>query len=436
MSTAQMTPSEMKQNIQKILAAFLEKSTDIVADNSAPAPKVSGSSAPAPKASGSSSAPAPKGSDGLLAPPPVEDVKPPPHQTVIINMDRQDEIKHPCLRRWPKLVKKELSNFVEAHYGPAKCINTDKTDAFLEMFLQAFGDHCAMQVSPDTFINKILEQVTMLIQHWQTSGTDTDKQRLKEVLGITADDQKELVMFVNPEDEQNWKLILEKLSEMILDNSSPVMVGFLQKCYTSTQADLFFRITSMMTAMSAYFRYTVHTRCGILKMTLLGSLEDWMSLNELMDFVRLFACIDLGISEWVDAMQQVLDTIYKIVRGDVTDEEKMLFLRDAFVMHSSSGQVPSVNGWCTAFYYLLYSNDELRTRPEILKMKKSWNDAYCNADGKLEARVYSFPMTTSNATVQLKRSKGTQTGTVTATTVLTVVGNALATHADVVVSVE
>ena len=98
-----------------------------------------------------------------------------------------------------------------------------------------------MDLSIDAIMNQIVQQVVLLILRTQTDGTDEEKRKLRDVRRLKPPMRKK--------------------------NSKSLSTHKTRKTGTS---------------FSRRWR---------------GSVKDWESLTDLLDFVRLFACIDPGINE-------------------------------------------------------------------------------------------------------------------------------------------
>ena len=142
-------------------------------------------------------------------------------------------------------------------------------------------------------------------------------------------------------------------------------------------------------------------------------------------------------------MQPVLGKICKIVRGEATEDEKLEFLRNAFVVDEPSGRSPQVDGWCTVFYYFFHANGQalqgrLIPRPQVLQ--NVWDPNTEDVGGKngsVVAGVDCFPICVSRTEVELKRRSGDFTAVVEATTAVTVTKeNRLTTNARVTCCVD
>jgi hypothetical protein len=96
--------------------------------------------------------------------------------------------------------------------------------------------------------------------------------------------------------------------------------------------------------MKSYFDFRCMTCCGISKVKLLGTHEDWLLLLEKVEALRQY---ELGW--WVDALMPILQKILKTYTGEKVDK---IFWYTIYKQWSTSGSGAStyVNGWITSFF--------------------------------------------------------------------------------------
>merc|ERR1712187_806090 len=96
--------------------------------------------------------------------------------------------------------------------------------------------------------------------------------------------------------------------------------------------------------MKSYFDFRCRTMCGISKVKLLGTLQDWHLLCEKVEALREY---ELGW--WVDELVPILDKILKTYKGEEVDK---IFWYTIYKQWSTAGSGAStyVNGWITSFF--------------------------------------------------------------------------------------
>jgi hypothetical protein len=95
-----------------------------------------------------------------------------------------------------------------------------------------------------------------------------------------------------------------------------------------------------MAAMRHYFDYTMLTRCGIPRVTLLGSVADWTQIRRRAEVLEEF-----DLRWWVRALVPVLDQLVAAASG----RPDRAFWRSFYKWEDSSGG-PYVSGWINVFF--------------------------------------------------------------------------------------
>jgi hypothetical protein len=117
---------------------------------------------------------------------------------------------------------------------------------------------------------------------------------------------------------------------------------------TTPLAKLASEIT-LMDAMKSYFDYGMSTRCGIPRVTLEGSVEDWKNIRN-----RVNVFDELGLSWWTDKLKPVLDEFVSAAQGkDHTDFWK------GFYNDGGGSGGPFINGHILAFYPYLTDDKKM-----------------------------------------------------------------------------
>lgn len=98
-----------------------------------------------------------------------------------------------------------------------------------------------------------------------------------------------------------------------------------------------------MDAMQAYFEYEMVCGCGISKVRLLGTLEDWVKIKEMTERLR-----EYDIEWWINALIPVLDKFIKAYQ----DEIDKTFWNDIYVFRDGqpSRSSPTATGWIVNFF--------------------------------------------------------------------------------------
>ena len=95
--------------------------------------------------------------------------------------------------------------------------------------------------------------------------------------------------------------------------------------------------------VKAYFSYKIYFCCGIPKVTLEGTLEDWTKLQEKVIKLRQ---LNLDMDFWLDRLDPVICKLIETYNGEVDEDFWSKIVSSESL--GSGGEI-AVSGWITAF---------------------------------------------------------------------------------------
>ena len=103
---------------------------------------------------------------------------------------------------------------------------------------------------------------------------------------------------------------------------------------------------SLMSAMQHFFAFKCQTDCGISKVRLEGTLEDWVHLREKAEGLGQYE-----LEWWTKGILWILDKIIGTYNGKNTEAENKEFWTHIFKYYygGGSGVNPSIDGWIVNF---------------------------------------------------------------------------------------
>lgn len=114
---------------------------------------------------------------------------------------------------------------------------------------------------------------------------------------------------------------------------------------TTTNNDKIVFASVMMAAMQKYFNYKFCLECGISKVTLLGTLEDYENLLNRLEKLKEFDLEDKLMSRWYDLLKPIFEELVNVMKGNAN-----LDFWNKVCSHHGGGSGPSyISGWITAF---------------------------------------------------------------------------------------
>ncbi|CAH1767145.1 12691_t:CDS:1 [Entrophospora sp. SA101] len=145
----------------------------------------------------------------------------------------------------------------------------------------------------------------------------------------------------------DWPQAISRLSGAIDKRVKKVGLKQHLECdfSTSTNSSITASQIILLDAMKKYFRYRLRGGCGIPKVTLDGTLEDWLHLQEKVAKIR-----DLGLELdfWLDRLEPVITQFVATYKGDV--DENFWSMAIFNTPYSSGMPTPCWNGWIGALF--------------------------------------------------------------------------------------
>ncbi|CAB4399774.1 unnamed protein product [Rhizophagus irregularis] len=208
----------------------------------------------------------------------------------------------------------------------------------------AYNKHQHLRLTPDDIWLTIAQGVSQHINH----NAEKFRYRFvnhegKKEIGINVED---ILYHENSCIKGSW---LEAINWLVVATDEAVEkidIKSLLECNfsTTTNNSLTASRIVLLDAVKAYFSFKMYFDCGIPKITLEGTLEDWIKLQEKVIKLRQ---LDLDMDFWLDKLDPVIWKFVETYKGEIDEEfwAKIISLR-----YFGSGGDFKVNGWMTAFF--------------------------------------------------------------------------------------
>ncbi|CAG8772344.1 12593_t:CDS:2 [Cetraspora pellucida] len=263
-------------------------------------------------------------------------------------------------------VKDQITNIFKDHkvfsdsfrYGDANSKKTILKDpyccnGFAAAIFHAYNYHKHLRLSPDDVWLTISQGVSRHINY------NAEKFRNKFV----KHDGKELVsIFVGDiisetTLEGDWPEAVNRLVIKTGERVETIDLKELLECNfsTTTSSVLAASRIVLLDMVKAYFNYKLCFRCGIPKITLEGSLEDWTKLQE--KIVRL-RNLNLELDFWLDRLEPVILNLVATYLGEVNEDFWGRIVKIDEVFGSGGGTF--ITGWMLAFFPYNRSGNPLK----------------------------------------------------------------------------
>lgn len=205
--------------------------------------------------------------------------------------------------------------------------------------LLAYNTHHQLVLRADDFWQAILTQLSFYIQ----ARAEALRDRIVDFQG-----KKTLVVEMGGSlfsaDFGHFALLMaDKIAKNIKDPE--VAKWVIPNFTTTTSNDRIAASVTLMSTLQAYFEYVCCLCCGIPKVTLLGTLEDWQQLRAKIDRLMDFDLEDKLMTKWHGMLAPVLDRLVSSAAGRTE-----LDFWDRVCHYKGGGSGPTfLSGWITVF---------------------------------------------------------------------------------------
>ena len=207
----------------------------------------------------------------------------------------------------------------------------------------AFSQHRPLTLSPDC-IWLVIEQG---FAHHLAENAESLRHRLVRHVG-----RRELSAFIPDLNLSSFQSAISIFSSQIRQASDPVMHETLLCDFsTTTPAVRTASEVALMDCYSSYFAYLMICVCGIPKVTVLGSPDDWRKIRARIEVLETF-----GLERWVARLRPILDEFVLTVEGRPCTE----FWQAIYKPKEAYG-TDCVTGWIADLFP--YLNDPPDRRP-------------------------------------------------------------------------
>lgn len=186
----------------------------------------------------------------------------------------------------------------------------------------------------------------------------------------------------------DWPAVLSELSDRIGDHVGKKSDLIVADFSTTGPVERAASQVVLLDALQSYFEYGVTSLCGIPRITLLGTPDDWLWIR-----YRAEVFAELDMTAWTTRLLPILDRIARTARGD-TDPT---FWRSFYKYNDESGG-PFVTGWINVLFPYLD-----RMSRSTWQIEPSWNEAVTHwkegmrGDWRYAPSLHDFPTGLSSA---------------------------------------
>lgn len=201
----------------------------------------------------------------------------------------------------------------------------------------AFDTHTPLCLKPEVFWYAIVHEVAICV-----------KQNSKKYAKYFTDSEGKKELHVRDDSlayggQNDWARAVGLFKKPLIENISSEMTGLLLPQFSTMTPEIETAIlVTFMDVVSDYYKYHVHSMCGIPEIRLEGSKEDWQLLYS---SVKELSSHFPDLAGYFTDLQRVLRSILESIDRSYVDQA---FWSSIYkVDHNSGG--PYINGWITAF---------------------------------------------------------------------------------------
>ncbi|KAF0519604.1 hypothetical protein F8M41_016603 [Gigaspora margarita] len=216
-------------------------------------------------------------------------------------------------------------------------------NGFAAAILHAYNYHKHLHLSPDDVWLTISQGVSRHINY------NAEKFRKRFV---RHEGKKDIIIGVNDilsasTLKGDWPEVVNRLVLETDKNVEKIDLKELLECdfSTTTLCSLTASRIVLLDMVKAYFKYILSFMCGIPKITLEGTLEDWMKLQEKVNQLRK---LNLELDFWLDRLEPVIWNLVATYRGEINEDfwSRIVKIDEEF----GSGGGTYISGWMISFF--------------------------------------------------------------------------------------
>lgn len=213
-------------------------------------------------------------------------------------------------------------------------------NGLVSAIVEAYNGHHELVLRPDDVWQAVLTQFSFYVQAHAEQLRDRfvnfeGKKGLEIVAGGT--------LFTADFGNMAKRMVDEQIIENIRD---PSVAEWLLPAFTTTaETDRIVASVSIMATLQAYFDHKFLLLCGLPRVTLLGTPEDWRRLRAKVDRLPEFDVEAGRLTSWHSLLAPVLDEFVRSAEG-----EAQVSFWDRVCSYEGAGSGPTyLSGWITVF---------------------------------------------------------------------------------------
>jgi hypothetical protein len=211
---------------------------------------------------------------------------------------------------------------------------------FLTGILTAYKEHRPFVISPDIFW-------LLISQGFARHISNNAKEFRKDI--VNFDNKKTLIVISNDIElgnkNSNWEAVFPQFTNQINDYTGKELTNILTADFTTTtQTSKIVSEITVMETVKEYFNYKViMIGCGIPKITIEGTIEDWEKVLEKTKYISRYK-----LRWWTNELEPILKQIIETKKGNFNKKFWMNMVKSH--TEKKYGSPTTINGWIVKFF--------------------------------------------------------------------------------------
>jgi hypothetical protein len=240
------------------------------------------------------------------------------------------------------------------HHLSSQFLPVSRSHALIDAIHTAFSQHRALTLSPDC----IWLALAQGFSHHITENAEALRYRLVRHQG-----RRELLATVTDSSRASFEHAIKDFSSQIRAATDPVLHETLVCNFSTTTPAI--RTASevvLMDSYSNYFTYEMQCICGIPKITLAGTLDDWKRIRERIEVLDTF-----HLGWWVSRLRPILDEFVAAASGHPTPE----FWKSIY-KPGQAYDATTATGWIVDLFPYLGDRPYRRRNEALAVQREDW----------------------------------------------------------------
>ncbi|KAJ5066887.1 hypothetical protein M0811_03231 [Anaeramoeba ignava] len=267
-------------------------------------------------------------------------------------------------------IKKKLSDQinkkVETTSEAKNLVNVTNSmigNGFVQAAFAAYSLHYPIVFSPD--------DIWILLAQGFSTHINLNAEKFRDQF-VAHDGKKEIQIdgikygIKRNQENNNWQGVINEFTQIIDQNLKSDTKDLIEANFsTTTQNEKVASQIILMEAMQKYFKYSVHLLCGLSEVTLLGTVDDWISIR-----TKAEKFSEFGMSWWLKHLLPVLDQFVSAAKGE---KIKPKFWKKICKKTGHGSGPRYLNGWITSFFPYLWIDESYVQNPGMRGKNKKVN---------------------------------------------------------------